>query len=75
MVDGSPSMTMTQNIPSRQQRSGSRRSTLSTCHPEDLPPLMTRLLFAIRLCTISADNCAVMQCFTQTKFTSFFSHK
>ncbi|CAI9585966.1 unnamed protein product [Staurois parvus] len=46
---------------------------LTTCHPEDLPPLMTRPPFAIRRCTISTDNCAVMQCCTQTKFMSFFT--
>ncbi|CAI9591298.1 unnamed protein product, partial [Staurois parvus] len=46
--------------------------TLTTCLPEDLPPLMTRPLFATRRCTNSTDNCAVMQCCTQTKFMSFF---
>ncbi|CAI9581563.1 unnamed protein product, partial [Staurois parvus] len=44
----------------------------TTFPPEDLPPILTRPLFVIRRCVTLTDNCAVMQCSTQMKFTSFF---
>ena len=36
---------------------------------------MTRPYFAIRHCVTLTDNCAVVRRCTQTKLTSFFSHK